>query len=104
MRVLAILNCSTTSLARYFARRFKAKAPGYKLLRYSQHLKVDDEGNIIDSKFKTFGCGSAIASSSLATEWVKGRSVDDAVSTPTHMHRPISPQCAQLYIHSCPRR
>ena len=42
-------------------------------------MQVDDEGNIIDSKFKTFGCGSAIASSSLATEWVKGRSVDDAL-------------------------
>lgn len=42
-------------------------------------LQVDEKGNIIDSKFKTFGCGSAIASSSLATEWVKGRTIDDAV-------------------------
>lgn len=41
--------------------------------------QVDEAGNIIDSKFKTFGCGSAIASSSLATEWVKGRTIDDAV-------------------------
>lgn len=41
-------------------------------------LKVDDEGNIIDAKFKTFGCGSAIASSSLATEWIKGKHVDEA--------------------------
>ncbi|XP_063684995.1 iron-sulfur cluster assembly scaffold protein IscU-like [Bolinopsis microptera] len=41
-------------------------------------LKVDDDGRIIDAKFKTFGCGSAIASSSLATEWVKGKHVDDA--------------------------
>merc|ERR1711977_501148 len=40
-------------------------------------IKVDDDGNIIDSCFKTFGCGSAIASSSLATEWVKGRTLDD---------------------------
>ncbi|GAV02848.1 hypothetical protein RvY_13362 [Ramazzottius varieornatus] len=41
-------------------------------------IKVDDNGKIIDAKFKTFGCASAIASSSLATEWVKGKSVDDA--------------------------
>eukprot|EP00116_Pleurobrachia_bachei_P013372 sb/3473634/ len=42
-------------------------------------LKVDEDGKIIDAKFKTFGCGSAIASSSLATEWVKGKHVDEAV-------------------------
>ncbi len=43
-------------------------------------LKVDPKTGIIqDAKFKTFGCGSAIASSSLATEWVKGRSVDQAL-------------------------
>ncbi len=41
-------------------------------------FKVDENGKIIDAKFKTFGCGSAIASSSLATEWIKGRSVTDA--------------------------
>jgi nitrogen fixation NifU-like protein len=42
-------------------------------------LKITDDGMIQDAKFKTFGCGSAIASSSLVTEWVKGKSVDDAV-------------------------
>ncbi len=41
-------------------------------------IKVNDEGTIEDAKFKTFGCGSAIASSSLATEWLKGKSVDEA--------------------------
>lgn len=41
-------------------------------------IAVDDNGIITDAKFKTFGCGSAIASSSLVTEWVKGRSIDDA--------------------------
>ena len=42
-------------------------------------IKVSDEGIIEDAKFKTYGCGSAIASSSLVTEWVKGRSLDDVL-------------------------
>lgn len=41
-------------------------------------IKVDENGTITDAKFKTYGCGSAIASSSLVTEWVKGKTIDEA--------------------------
>ena len=43
-------------------------------------IEVDDDNKIVDAKFKPFGCGSAIAASSLATEWIKDRTVDDAMS------------------------
>jgi nitrogen fixation NifU-like protein len=43
-------------------------------------IKVSEDGIIEDAKFKTFGCGSAIASSSLVTEWVKGKSLDEAAT------------------------
>ncbi len=43
-------------------------------------VKINDDGIIEDARFKTFGCGSAIASSSLATEWLKGRTVEEAMA------------------------
>jgi nitrogen fixation NifU-like protein len=48
-------------------------------------IRVGDDGRIEDAKFKTFGCGSAIASSSLATEWLKGKTVDEAATIKNSM-------------------
>ena len=45
---------------------------------FKLQIQVDDDNKIIDAKFKTFGCGSAIAASSLATEWIKNKTVDEA--------------------------
>lgn len=65
-------------------------------------IKVDDNGKIIDAKFKTFGCGSAIASSSLATEWIKGKTVDQAAEIKnTHIAKelnlpPVKLHCSML--------
>ena len=65
-------------------------------------IKVNDEGVIEDAKFKTFGCGSAIASSSLVTEWVKGKKIDEANSIKntdiaTHLAlRPVKIHCSVL--------
>ena len=50
-------------------------------------FEVNDDGIVTDAKFKTFGCGSAIASSSLATEWLKGRAIDDCLSIKVKMYR-----------------
>src|SRR2546430_16652419 len=65
-------------------------------------VKISDDGKIQDAKFKTFGCGSAIASSSLVTEWVKGKSVDEALTIKnTHIAQelalpPVKIHCSVL--------
>merc|ERR1712205_32628 len=65
-------------------------------------IQVDDDGNVVDAKFKTSGCGSAIASSSVATEWVKGKHIDEALSVKNtdiakHLHLPpVKLHCSML--------
>ncbi|KAG7387349.1 iron-binding protein [Phytophthora pseudosyringae] len=65
-------------------------------------IQVDEHGTIVDSKFKTFGCGSAIASSSVATEWLKGKSVEECLkikNTDIASHLKLSPvklHCSML--------
>ena len=65
-------------------------------------IEVDKAGIIIDAKFKTFGCGSAISASSVATEWIKGKSLDEAVmitnnEIATHLHLPpVKLHCSML--------
>lgn len=64
-------------------------------------IKVNDLGIIEDVKFKTFGCGSAIASSSLATEWIKGMALDEAASiTNSSIARELSLPPVKLHCSS----
>jgi|TARA_B100000405_G_scaffold302561_1_gene266217 NifU-like protein involved in Fe-S cluster formation len=66
-------------------------------------IKVDKRGNVVDSCFKTFGCGSAIASSSVLTEWVKGRHVDEAINKNEEIARHLNLPPVKPLFHACLR-
>lgn len=66
------------------------------LISYLQ-IEVDDQGKIVDARFKTFGCGSAIASSSLVTEWVKGKSVSEHSASMTLPLLPVLLFCCSVF-------
>ena len=61
-------------------------------------IQVDDENRIVDAKFKTFGCGNAIASSSLATEWIKNKTIDEAsMIQNTQIVKELSPPPVKIH-------
>ena len=65
-------------------------------------IKVGEDGVITDAKFKTYGCGSAIASSSLVTEWVKGKTLDQALEIKnTHIAEELAPEELVDYLRAC---
>ncbi|XP_059975716.1 iron-sulfur cluster assembly enzyme ISCU isoform X1 [Mesoplodon densirostris] len=67
-------------------------------------IQVDEKGKIVDARFKTFGCGSAIASSSLATEWVKGKTVEEALTIKnTDIAKELCLPPVKLHCSSCPQ-
>lgn len=65
-------------------------------LKTPSQIQVDEQGKIVDARFKTFGCGSAIASSSLATEWIKGKSVSAAMKDPN-----LASQMLSVHFYFC---
>jgi len=67
-------------------------------------IKVNADGVIEDAKFKTYGCGSAIASSSLLTEWVKGRSLDEATAIKFRYRRGVGASASEDSLLSARRR